>query len=178
MNFTQQIKIKLLALATISGKELNEMALNAFIEALSDLEPSAVLASLQDWLRTGKGFPYPADIRAKVMPDLDPKDNAIDAVNRIITAIGRFGYTNPKQARDFIGELGWETVERFGGWLHLCENVNSENEGMFRAQLRELAVVVSKKSMRGELDKSPALPDRTNVQQIISGAMKRIGGGE
>lgn len=173
MNGSKEIKMQLIALATIAGKELNETALNAYANALSDLDQGSVISALNDWLKTGRGFPYPADIRAKVMPEIDPKENAIDAVSRIITAIGKFGHNNTSQAKVFIGELGWHTVERFGGWLHLCESVNSENEGIFRAQLRELAIVVSKKSMRGELDLAPSLPDKSGIQNLISQTMKK-----
>lgn len=176
MNHTRAIKESLIALATIAGKELNEISLKAFVGALSDLDQQAVVAALNDWIRTSKGFPYPADIRAKVMPEIDLIDNALDIANTILTAIGKDGHTNPERAKERIGELGWAVVERMGGWKHLCEAVTFENEGMFRAQIRDYAQTVSKKAKRGELNEMPSLPSSGNeIKNLIGTTMNQIG---
>lgn len=160
MNPDQLIKAELIALATISGKELNEIALRAYSEALSDLPAQDVLAALKQWLRTGKGFPYPADIREKIMPEINPQDDAEDIANTVITSVTRHGYTNPQLAEAAIGELGWVVVTRMGGWKHLCETLTPQNESTFRAQIRNYAETVRRKAVRGELDVKAALPAR------------------
>lgn len=170
MNTQQSIKATLIGLATIAGKELNEFALEAFMDALSDLDGEAVLESLKNWTRTNKGFPYPADIREKVMPEIKPEDDAQDVANLVIAAVGRFGYTNPDRAQEHVGELGWETITRMGGWKHLCETLNHQNENTYRAQIRDYASAVRRRAMRGELEQKPALPSPQNesVQKLIS----------
>lgn len=176
MNISQAIKEQIIMLASFAGREMNEMLLNGYMEAVSDLDQEQVLDTLKSWLRTNKGFPHPADIRAKVMPELNPEDNAQDAANLAIACVSRYGYTNPEKARASMGELAWAVVHRMGGWQHLCETLNNQNEGMFRAQIRNLAEVVSKKSKRGELDIAPALPEPTNnVTSLISKTMTKPG---
>lgn len=169
----QKIKESLIALATISGKELNEVSLTAYVDALSDIDGNLVLKALSSWLKTERGFPYPSDIRAKVMPEINDNDQAVDAVNRIISAVSKYGYNNKDKAREYIGELGFETVTRFGGWVNFCQTLTKENEGVFRAQLKELAKVLCKKSLRNELEHAPALPT-SEIKNLITNTFKSI----
>jgi hypothetical protein len=175
MNPSQAIKESLIALATIAGKELNAVALNAYVDAMSDLDPNDVLRALKDWLRTGKGFPYPADIRAKVMPELDDEDDAQDIANTVIKCISTCGYTNQDRAEEQIGPRGWVVVQRMGGWKHLCETTTHQNEGFLRAQIRDYAQTISKKLRRGELEAMPSLPSpKDDVKQIVQSTFKEI----
>jgi hypothetical protein len=174
MSQTQAIKEALIALATIAGKELTEIALNAFMKALSDLDQDAVIVALEGWLRTGKGFPYPADIREKISPELTGDDDAQYVSNMIINAVGKDGYTNQERAKGRIGELGWAVVEASGGWKHLCETLNQANETTVKAQLRELCKTVYKRAKSGYLDQKPALPSPTGVTKLIQQTMKGI----
>jgi hypothetical protein len=144
-------------IAIMTGRTINQTTMELMLEAVADLPQENVLMALKNWAKNESTFPLPASIRQKIVPVIDDKEIAIDAVNRIIAAVSKYGWTNKHLAKDYIGELGWETTERFGGWVHLCENLNQNNEGMLRAQLRELAVVVNKKSMLGELDERPKL---------------------
>lgn len=175
MNFQQEIKKQLVALAMIAGKDLNEIALAAFVEALSDLDQSAVLFALKDWIKTSKGFPYPSDIREKLMPEISDEDDAQDVANLVIAAVSSCGYTNPERAREKIGDLGWETVTRMGGWKNICETLNHENEGIYRAQIRDYAETVIRKSKRGQLDVAPSLPTPDSyMQKLIAKNVKGI----
>ena len=175
MTPSQAIKEQLIVLATISGKELNPLTLNAYADALSDLDPNAVLVALRDWLKTGRGFPYPADIRAKVMPELDDNDDAQTAVNLIIDSIGKDGYTNPERAEERMGPLACEVVKQSGGWKHICTLLTPQNETTVKAQLRDLAKTVSKRAKRGELDQAPELPaPSSEVNLLIQTTMKGI----
>jgi hypothetical protein len=142
----------------MTGKRLDREIMEMMLEAVADLPEELVLNALKTWAMTETTFPMPANIRAKINPTMSEKDVAIDAVNTAIACVSRFGYTNPQLASERMGELAWATVQRFGGWGHLCETLTNENEGMIRAQLRELAQVVFKKSQRGELDARPKLP--------------------
>jgi hypothetical protein len=170
MSIQQAIKEQIIMLASFAGREMNEMLLNGYMQAVSDLDQLAVLAALQSWLKTSRGFPHPADIREKVMPEISPEDDAEDAANLIISAVGKCGYTNPDKAREMIGELGWITVTRMGGWKHLCEVLDNDNESIYRAQIRNLAGTMRRKAIRGELDHVPMLPTSSSdeVQKLIT----------
>ncbi len=43
-----------------------------------------------------------------------------DIANKIGDAINRFGAYRPDDAKEWLGELGWETVKRHGSWWDLC----------------------------------------------------------
>jgi hypothetical protein len=176
MNLSQAIKEQVIMLASFSGREMNEMLLSGYMNAISDLDQGQVLDALKSWLRTNKGFPHPADIREKVMPEINPADDALDVANLIITSVGKYGWTNPDQARAFMGELGWTTVTRMGGWRHLCETLTQDNETTFRAQIKNYAETVRRKAMRGELSIAPALPSPQgeSAQKLISTTFKTM----
>lgn len=174
MNFDVEIKTQLITLATIAGKELNQTALQAYCEALSDLPKGQVLLALKNWLRTESGFPFPAQIREKLKPEINLKDDAEDVANIIIAQVGHCGYTNAGRAKEKIGELGWEVITRMGGWKHLCETLNLQNETQFRAQIRNYTETVAKKSIRGELHQTTELPQSAKVYEITSNAFKQI----
>jgi len=172
----QEIKKQLLGIALVVGKDLNELALNAYMTALSDLDDSSVMTILQNWLKTEKGFPFPSEIRSKVLPEISQDDNAVMVANLIMKSISMDGYTNPDRAKKRMGDLAWEVVCKFGGWGILCENTNSDNMGTIRAQLRGLASTTHKQALRGELDHVPSLPaPSNNVSSIIKTTFEQIG---
>jgi hypothetical protein len=160
----------------LHGRTISKDTLITMVNSFNDLNFGQVHSVMQGWLMNGTHFPLPAHIRQKVVPQMDDKDNAIDAVNRIIAAVSRFGWTNSQSAKEFMGELAWETCTRFGGWKSLCETLCGENEGILRAQLRELAGVVAKKSMRGELNLVPSLPtpETNHVKNLINTTIKSL----
>lgn len=169
----QEIKKSLIALATIAGKELNEVSLTAYSDALEDLDTNLVLNALKNWLKTERGFPYPSDIRAKVMPEIDSSDDAQEVSASIVAAISKHGWTNPTSAKEHIGLLGWEVVQRMGGWKHLCESCTLDNQNTLRAQIRNYSESVIKRAKRGELDLKPALPQSSsNVLKFINSTFK------
>lgn len=162
-------------MAEIAGATFSTAAIIMMVESMDDLDYASVIQTLTNWQRTEKKFPHPSDIRAKVMPEMDNKDDAILVANLIITAVSKYGYTNPEQARKFMGDLAWETVIKMSGWKHICETLTIDNEGIIRAQIRGMAEVVSKKAKRGELDQTPQLPQSNEVRKLIANAFSEVG---
>lgn len=162
-------------MAEIAGATFSTAAIIMMVESMDDLDYATVIQTLTNWQRTEKKFPHPSDIRAKVMPEMDNKDDAILVANLIITAVSKYGYTNPEQARKFMGDLAWETVIKMSGWKHICETLTIDNEGIIRAQIRGMAEVVSKKAKRGELDQTPQLPQSNEVRKLIANAFSEVG---
>lgn len=176
MNGDQKAAVieKLAVLAEMYGRTFSPNAIVHMSDAIDDLDFTSVMQTLNAWARTEKTFPHPADIREKIKPEINPEDDAQDVANLIIGAIGKYGYTNPESARMAMGELGWETVRRMGGWKSLCETVTLQNAATYRAQIRDYAGTVRRKAMRGELDERTALPRpaATEVQKLISKAFR------
>lgn len=166
------------ALGEYYSKQLTETQLRMYAEDLSAYAVNDISEAIKKYRcnPANEFFPLPAKLITLIKPHMDDKDNAIDAVNRIIAAVSRFGWTNSQSAKEFMGELAWETCNRFGGWKSLCETLCGENEGILRAQLRELAGVVAKKSMRGELNLVPSLPtpETNQVKNLISTTIKSL----
>lgn len=100
------------------------------------------------------------------------KDDAIDANARIFAAVSKFGYMNAEQAKKYIGELGWECVERNGGWQLLCETLTLDNMGILKAQYRETCKAIMGRRKRGVDDMPPALPD--NQKLLLPENVKRL----
>jgi len=161
-------------LAMAFGRTLERETLSFMVTALDDLNFESVKKVMLEWNRTETIFPQPAHIRNKIIPSITDKDESIDAVNLALMCVSKFGYTNQNEAKLKMGSLAWEAVQRFGGWKHLCEILDQQNEGMIRAQLRELCLVVSKKSQRGELDQKPELKNNVNLGIDFSKVFKSI----
>ena len=102
-------------------------------------------------------FPKPAELIAILKPMETEEDLARDAAARVMGSVSRFGYTNPEEARQYIGELGWEAVLRmFGSWQNLCQNLMPKEVPSIQAQLRDLCKSILKaktvSSARSEIE--------------------------
>lgn len=158
------------------SKELTPSQIDMFSDDLMSLSPTELTQAIISYRRNpeNKFFPLPGQLIGIIRPTITATDEANEVASAIINAVGKDGHTNPERAKQRIGELAWEVVVRFGGWKHICESLNPQNEGVFRAQIRGLAETVSKKALRGELDQKPALPQSRNVQNLIAQTMKGI----
>lgn len=166
-----QIKKLLIGLAEFYGESLTPQRLNMFAEVLSDLSPEEVAAAIQNCTRDPRitRMPLPANLRQAVRPASNPDHEALEASNRIVEALEKFGWNNPRDARTFIGELGWIVVQREGGWEALCEATSTRMIPTLKAQWRELAKAIYARSQRGEIDTAPGLPRPINqVTQLAA----------
>lgn len=170
------MKKLLIGLAEFYGETLTPSRLNMFAQVLSDLAPSDVERAIALLTRDPRitRMPLPAHIRQAVRPDANPEHDALEASNRIVEAIGRFGYYNPRDARDFIGELGWRVVEREGGWETVCENTTTRMIPTLKAQWRELAKALYARAQRGVDDIPPALPPASGPSAIVTSLADRM----
>ncbi len=139
---SMKLKLFIADISQIYGQNLTRTAIDIIAESLEDLNVNDVVQSYKEAFKT-KGFsrlPNPADIRAMIQPSVDPKSAAKELAHRIHQAVSKFGYTGQSQAKEFVGEAGWTIVERFGGWIYICENLGvTLDVGIFLAQARELA---------------------------------------
>lgn len=125
------------------GKDFKKEVIAMMLSDLDDLSMAAVLEAYNRYRKDPKSkfFPLPAQIREIVSPQISIDAEARAIVSRIIQSITRFGYCNGKEARLFIGEVGWSLVKEQGGWSYICENHGRNlNPGVFEAQLKQRAV--------------------------------------
>jgi hypothetical protein len=181
MNKEQKLKLAemLLARAEIAGRVLSMPAVGMMIEDLEDLPFEKVFSILQSWGKTSSEFPHPAKIREKLQPTENDLDDGRDIASRVIAAVSKFGSYQAQNAKEFIGEIGWECVKRSGGWVTLCSELTEENRGIIFAQTRDLAMTLKKKSINGTLatpqDFPNMLPDGSSkmVLDLIQGAIEK-----
>ena len=119
-------------------------------------------------------FPAPSVILDQIRPQQTRDDEAKDAASRIFAAIRKFGWSNRGSARAFIGELGWEVVERQGGWGHVCETMRDRDIPIYQAQFRELAKTVQVRALNNNLDQAPQLPRPTAQRPMLSAVVSEL----
>lgn len=172
-----QYKMILVGLAEYYGKDITPNQIKMYSEDLLDLTPEELTVAVKCY-RTNpenKFFPLPAQLIEEIKPHMDERDDARDVSNLVIAAVSRYGYTNPKEAEKSLGSLAWEVIRRMGGWQSLCENLTTANIGMFRAQIRDYAETVSKKSKRGDLDLRPALTNQNeSIKELIGNTILEL----
>jgi hypothetical protein len=138
---TGWIQQQLIYLCAYYQTQFPDRVLAMYAEDLADLPQGALLQAFQDIRRDPKvtRFPLPAMIRARVAPSENLDDRAAEIASRIPEALSRFGWNNPKKAREFVGEIAWEIIAREGGWQRVCEMVQDETVSVYKAQWRGLA---------------------------------------
>jgi hypothetical protein len=120
---------------------LTDEVLCMYVQDLADLPYDAVVEAMQRIRReAGRRFcPLPGDIRALVEAKASPAGEANEIAGRILTAMTRYGYTQPARAEAFIGDIGWSVVQLQGGWRHICNTLLADDSRTFFAQCRDVA---------------------------------------
>jgi hypothetical protein len=158
----KQVKVLWLQLSAYYQYPLKEEVFEMYVQDVEDLSFDEIKVAMEKYRRNGKNnrVPLPGSIRALARPELDPDTQAREAAARVIQAISKFGYTNPTEARAWIGELGWRAVQRFGGWQYLCENTGVElSVTTLMAQVRDIASTTIKLGEAGIYDQPLGLPE-------------------
>lgn len=139
-----QLKKRILTASVYYGKPLSVDVIDMYVEFLIDLSFTDVMEAIRAYCVNGKNrFMFnAAQIRELVFPEPDQDSVAREISSRITQSITKFGWCNSAAAKDYIGEIGWEVVNRKGGWANICQNHGiTIDPTVFEAQTRELAKV-------------------------------------
>jgi len=132
--------------------------------------------ALHKAVTTLESFPTIAKIRELLGKGEVPNDKkAIDASDRIINAVEKYGSYRWSDAKQYMGELGWQIVQNNGGWENVCE-VTYKELPIVKAQYRESAKALLEKAKFGDINAPPKLPVSNDTKQIVSDALKIAGG--
>lgn len=130
---TRKETAQMLALLSASyprfGLKTDELALSAWHEMLQDLPGNVVAVAVKRMIATLKFPPTIADIRGAVADatrDANGTLSAGDAWRKVRKAISNYGFYRPDEARAYLGEDVWRTVEMVGGWSEICVGEDSE----------------------------------------------------
>lgn len=133
------IKQAIVLTAQYYGLEMRPQVLAMYAEDLADLPPQAVLDAYKAYRRdpANKTPPLPAQIRKMLTPSANNKQIAQEIAQRCFGAIRKFGYTKPKEAKAYIGDVGWKLIETRGGWTFHCQNTMESDVPILTAQFRD-----------------------------------------
>ena len=152
---------KLFMLATMCKEELKAEIAEMYEFSLEKYGWDKVCVVLDDFFLSARPYKFPviADFVDKLSPPIKEKSEAMDIALRVKSAISKFGASNAEKAQNYIGEVGWYCVERWGGWKEICENLHVDQEHLFVAQFRDLAISIIEKSKQGRLELAPKFAD-------------------
>lgn len=145
----KQLKALIVTTSLYYGRQLDDVVILMQTKDLEDLPFRQIVDAFNKYRRdaANKFAPLPAAIRAMVNPSLSRDQEALEASKKIVEAMGKFGYLNPDKARNFMGPIAWEVVQREGGWPQLCQRTKNDDLPILGAQFRELAKVVIVRQM-------------------------------
>lgn len=161
--------------ASNSRIQTNQTMLRVYDQAVRPYGYVKALFALEKIMMENKTWqmPTPRQIIDAIEQKPSKNSEAIEVVGRIFQAIERVGYANSERAREYIGELGWQVVKRFGGWSYITSQMGVElDPSTSRAQMREAALSIMEISEHRSIDVPPALPEPKNEK--LQAAIKLI----
>lgn len=176
-NERNQLGLTLNALCNYYSRPANPQTIAMMVDDLSDFSLGEVMNSIKVYRRNPKNrvFPLPAQLIEIIRPQENTRNEAVEAAARIVEAVSKFGYSNPSEAKMFVGDLGWRVVERNGGWLYVCENLGVNlNVNSFQAQARDLAMATIERKNQGLDEQAPQLKSRIEVVKELNMAMNDL----
>lgn len=153
---------------TFYDAPINEIKIKMFAQELFDLDLQDLHRVFAEF-RQEKGrktMPMPSDVRDKINPVENDQTLALEAAARIASGISKFGYTQPEDAKNYIGPVGWMVVEKLGGWSLICQTQRTDDMKIFYAQCRDLAKAQIELARAGRLHIPPQLPGRVQRKEL------------
>lgn len=143
------------------GHNLDPETLSLMISDLEDVSPDVVIAALKKYRLDSKNkfAPTPAQLLDIISPQktLTDRDEGSIVASEIERAIRTCGYTNPTGAKTSMSQLAWEVVERTGGWVYMCQNVEEDSLPTLKAQWRDLAMGLKKMTGKTAIQKTEVI---------------------
>ncbi len=148
-NERNQLAQQILNLSIFYGKyDLTKEQISTYISVLENhfkKEYDVFAQALDSYSKDSKNkfFPAPANLNQYINPETSPDAQANEIASKIRQAISEIGYVSPTRAHLFIGDVGWQVVQRSGGWQYLCENHGATLSPLtFYAQSRDTAKAI------------------------------------
>lgn len=139
--------------------------------ALQGFGYDKAVAAIEEAIMERRGqdrMPSIGDLRHRCCPEVLERDTAVEVSARVWAAIGRFGWNNPTDARNWIGEVGWYVVETNGGWVRLCATAQEKDVGTWKAQLRDHAAAAIRRHKAGVLGAAPAFGEVAGSNKVAA----------
>jgi len=149
-------------------KEISKEVVIAWgrVLATSGMTDEEIMTAFDRFVPIAERFPRPVDILTMHQQGSTGSDTSA----LIEGAMRKWGYNNPEEAREYMGELGWAVVQRCGGWDAAC-SIESESMLMStRKMWREVATSIAKNpNFRPQQDALPSDVEQKAVLVALSG---------
>lgn len=167
MNYELEFHQLLNVMAANSRVQLTQTMLKIYDKAVEPFGYERACKALEKLMLETKVWQMPTP--KALIDSIDSRPSRIAEANevagRIIQSVSKFGWSSPEQARQYIGELGWSVVQRFGGWGYLCEGLGmSIDVSSTRAQMRDSALSIMEISEHRSINEPPSLEYTPNKQ--------------
>ncbi len=171
---------QLLNLSVFYGKfDLTKEQISTYISVLENhfkKDYNTLVGALENYSKDSKNkfFPAPANLTQYLNPEMSPDAQANEIASKIRQAISDIGYVSPSRAKLFIGESGWQVVQRSGGWQYLCENHGASLSPLtFYAQSRDTAKSIIENNKIGGFTASENILEYSQKNDIELNDKKR-----
>lgn len=141
--------------------------LQAYTEILSEYPAQALSIAFKEMIKKSDRFPSIKQIIEIIDPAQEGKDKAIEDAGRVFEAIRKFGRLCSGEAREWLGEDIWASVQRYGGWEELCET-KIDDRGIAMAQLRDIIHSLNQSKRRNDT----RLIKNTTDQKLLSSLLQ------
>jgi hypothetical protein len=167
----KQFLDKLGLLAKVCEYQLSPDLVALYDRALRKFGYDRAIAAIEEAIIERRGndrMPSIGDLAGRCAPEILERDTAVEVSARIWAAIGKFGWNNSTDARDWIGEVGWYVVETNGGWSRLCGTAQEKDVGTWKAQLRDHAAAALRRHKAGVLGNAPKFGEVAGSNRVAA----------
>lgn len=146
MNENDGLYIALKCLAELRQVKLGDMILGFYIEELKNVPIEKIETAVKYFATKGdRHFPSIDEFKRacgiEVINALGINEKAQKIVNDMRYCIKKFGYMRTDEAKKYLGNDAWEVLERFGGYVNICNTATDYNFDDMMIQLRKTAEV-------------------------------------
>jgi len=108
------------------------------------------------------------ELKSQYAPVLDETDSVEDILEKIVSAISMYGYTNANAASNYIGPIGWASVGGESGWRRLCFGDESQLS-YEKSSLRKVIATKLKQKMNNEFIERKSLGSGGGLTKVNFG---------
>lgn len=115
----------MIALSETFNEPVSDIRIEAYFDALSDLECAEVLAAGHWAIAECRFFPRPVELREIARgSENDQAETAWDEMRRLVRSVGYMGIDGRGTPPEFSSEpMRRAALELYGGWVALCSNL-------------------------------------------------------
>ncbi len=178
MSPEERFFILLNTLAKFCRFELDETVIGLYDQSLEPLGYPKVCNAIEILItKRSSRDPFPSvnEIVGLVQSKMPTKFSSFEVANKIITTISKKGHTwnwegnfRPYETFDKallaeLGEIGFQLVKSLGGWDRVCEESNTANIGVMRAQLRQTAEALLRRQEQEQVNQQIEAPAQNKL---------------